>query len=185
MTNFSDNIPETLREKIRKIKALIDKGTPGEQIAAKNLLNKILQRYDLFLDEILEEEKSEREFSFPRDRYERRIFFQCLGIALETSDIRYRINKTESRVKVDMTRVQYLDFLETYNWYLRAFRKRVKKSMDIFTSAFIQKNNLFPPRNGEDEVKSSLTPEELKRLMAVSALADTMEADTNYKRLGV
>lgn len=172
---------DTIKEKLEKIYRYLKSGEPGEKEAAKILLSKLCEKYGLTLEDFEEDRIESRGYSYPRDPYERRIFRQVFGMVINNHDLRYGINRTQSRVFLKMTPIQHAEFKETYDWYIKAFRKRVKESMDIFTSSFIQRNNIYPKADSDDS--SQLTAEEIKRLMAIAALADTMPIDTMYKRL--
>lgn len=179
---MSDKIPESIRGTILKIKALAEKGAEGEKDAAKRMLKRWMHKYNLSIEDLFEETRYEYKFSFPRDPYEREIFKQCMYKALNVQTIHYAISHTKSFVYFKLTKVEYSDFVELYEWYLKAFRKRVKDEMRVFTDAFIQKNELWPETTSS-EPRKPLTREEYNYLIKVSLVAASMDKDTHFKQL--
>lgn len=179
---MTEKIPESVRDTILKIKAIADRGIGGEKQAALQALRHWTEKYGLTEEDLFEETRAEYKFSFPRDPYEREIFKQCMFKALDSHHISYRISRTKSFVYFDLTRVEYADFIELYEWYIRAFRRRAKEHMQIFTEAFIQRNDLFPS-SPNSEPKKPLTREEWERCMKVSFVSASLEKDSHLKAL--
>ena len=113
---MSDKIPESIRDTILKIKALAEKGAEGERDAARKMLEKWMHKYNLNTEDLFEETKYLYKFSFPRDPYEREIFKQCMYKALNARTIHYSISRTKSFVWFSLTKVEYSDFVELYDW---------------------------------------------------------------------
>ena len=57
---------EKIIDKLKKIQALAERGFAGEATAAKYQLEKLMSKYGLTIDDIMDVKKTERTFKVPR-----------------------------------------------------------------------------------------------------------------------
>lgn len=164
-------VPDTLRERLHKIKALMDGATTdGEREAAENRLNALLESYDITLEDLLEPEKEWVEFRF-RGKWQKRLLHQIVGHV--TGDLRPRVfayQNTHTRAEYELTKAQALDVERLYAYYWEAFEDEVS---DLLT-AFIHKHKLGVSVEGPDE-RPPMTPEELERWLRLCQLQQFMK----------
>lgn len=168
------NAPESVMDRLRKIKSLADSGaTPGEQAAARARLEAQLQKHGLTIEDLESEEVSQRHFTVKGDR-ENGIFMHCIFKALHWPDdipmFKPRWGKgAKTVVIVDLTARQYEDVLTLYEFYREAYKAEEKRLYD----AFIQLQGLARPCK-DDTPAPEMDPEELARLVSMMRAMNTL-----------
>lgn len=134
-------------EKLRKIHQLAKHGVGGEKDSAKLMLQKLLKKHNLSLNDLESEEKVLRVYRYS-GLHERKILLQCYFKFLnETSVTYYKVRKgqrcSKTKMKFELTRLQHAELQSQYEHYLSHFRAQLARNLKAFTKAFINKNNLF------------------------------------------
>lgn len=174
---------ENLLEKLKKIKALADRGERGEQASAKALLEKLMQEHGV-TEADLEVERVETVFFPYHDELERRILaqvifsvtgkpaFGCVGAAS---------GRKRKKLGTDCTAAQRLEIEFNYKFFYGA----AKKEFEVFLYAFYSKNDIFP-HESEAQVKTleEMTPEEKEEMIRAAMMAEGMERHTPHKAIG-
>lgn len=159
-------------DKLKKIAELADRGIGGERSNAKAILQRLLDKYKLTLDDLMAEstgKKSRYCFTF-RDKRERSVLFQCFCKVVNTSNIVYyqvRWNK----IAFELTPIQSLELNHMYRHFKILWRKEIK----ALEAAFIIKHDLH---SNNDDHKSGvkLSDEEVRGIYAMMMNLD----ESNY-----
>lgn len=158
-------VPESVFEKLRKIKALADGGVGGEAENARASLEKMLRKHGLSFEDLLTVATRRYHFSCKRVN-EKRLFCQVAVSVLQSREVKIfdlKVNgRTTNKVAIDLTPAQYLDVEAAFNYYKEALRKEEERLFQ----AFIHRHDLFPPSDGR-EPTAKMSKDELAKLMAM------------------
>lgn len=165
---------ERATERLKKIYSLALNGIDGEQEQAQKILDKLLDKYSLSLEEI-EEEKikcfnakfkgAEEEMLLAQVIYKVTNDKDCFGDYYDTRTNR----KIPSTLWVNCTDVQRVEIDFLFDFY-KTLWKQEKKA---FFRAFIEKHRIFG--NTDTGEKKSLSREELMKMYAMMNSMDDAE----------
>jgi hypothetical protein len=143
-------VSDQIKDLIRKVNALAEAGYRGEAENAKKILSKLLAKHNLKIEDLLGPNKTRRTFK-PKNEQEKKILVQCLFKYANWNGEYYTSKSKKTQLQVEMTDVEYVDVVEAYNHYLKAF----KKELETFTLAFITSNKIFSNRKDDRDVEFS------------------------------
>lgn len=159
-------MPESIYEKLRSILRLSqDPAAPqGEKIAAQNALNRLLEKYQITLEDLLEEKKDIFWFRYD-DRHMMLVLEQCVDRIVSPFNGEYveSWSRPHSRMKgfyITPTAAKEVEIF--YEHYKKAWRDDLER----FKLAFIHRNDLFS-HNRVSEGKSTLSQEEIDAIVAM------------------
>ncbi len=166
---------EIIKTKLRKLLELVRQGVGGEKDNAQSVLDKLLKKHGLTLDD-LDSEHAETipcEFRFG-NALERKLLLQVIFTVLNKKSMSVRDNHKNSKTLcIKATRAQKLEI--DLAWSL--FREAFTKEQDRLFIAFIHKNHLFGPDEVENEVPhepSNLSKEDIAAIAAmIGAIQET------------
>lgn len=173
---------ERLLEKMEALKALAERGVDGEKVNAEERLHYLMQKHGISETEL--EDAGVRTFwiAFKTD-YERKLLHQLaymhLGSGHAFGCVGRYTNRARKKVGVDCTPAQYIEIEVDFAFY----RAAMAEEMEIFYSAFIQKNRLFPP---PELVKASDSDDDeidMETLAKMQAMMQGIERRTRNKAL--
>ena len=158
---------ERLLEKIRKVQALANRGADGEKQSAAALLDRLMTQYGIDEAEIAEERLEECFFRY-KTPYERKLLVQVVYTV--TGKIPFKCvgkysGRARKQVGIKCTAAERLEIEFSYEFYKAA----LEEEMERFYSAFLMKNDIFPP--------DSKKAEEIRRRKSAKAKR------SNFKRL--
>ncbi|MBO5386791.1 MAG: hypothetical protein J6A59_01425 [Lachnospiraceae bacterium] len=172
---------DKIQEKLKKIKALAERGVGGEKESAIRLYNELLSKYEINEEEIFEEQLLKRWFRYSDDLDKKllaQIFYKVTG------DGQY-YEKTDKRKR--MIGIECTDFeLNEILFYYRFYSEHMKNELDTFIRAFFNMNSLFPDSSArcyekfraEHDLDSELSIEDLERLEKMFAMQKGMSRKT-------
>ena len=175
---------ERLLEKIRKVQALANRGADGEKKSAAALLDKLMKRYGIDEAEIAEE-RLEKCFFRYKTPYERKLLVQVIYTV--TGKIPFKCvgsysGRARKQVGIDCTAAERLEIEFSYEFYKAA----LEEEMERFYSAFLMKNDIFPPASKSRRRKSAeakhLNFKRLWRAWATTRAAPYWEAGWDRDR---
>lgn len=152
---------EKILEKLRKIKALAERGIGGEKEGALKLYNDLLAKYELTSD-MVELEEVIRYWIRYDDEIDKKLITQLFYKV--TGDPAYFI-KTDKRRRLlgfNCTKFE----LNEFTFYYRFYKEHLKSELSIFMGAFFSKNELFPDDNTRVHYESEDKEETLEEKMA-------------------
>lgn len=166
-----------IQEKLKKIRALAERGIGGEKETAQRLYKQLLEKYDLTDADI--SEKVEKRWVKYKDELSKKLAIQIFYKVTGSPSYFVRTDKRYKEIGVECTEFEYAEIMFYYNFYAEHFRDE----LNIFIRAFFNMNNLFPDKSARcySEDKSDdreLTPEELRRLEKMFAMQHGMERKT-------
>lgn len=157
------------KEIIQKLKALSDRGVAGEKENATKLLEKLMKKYGITEDEIKCEETKVVDIEL-RTNAEKRICSQVLYAYFDDAPL-YRRFGTKISFWTKLTKAQELEFKYILSVYFDSFYKEE----NIFISAFIQKNKIFPKVSKTDDDNIPPTAEEIAKSIKVRSMMTGIE----------
>lgn len=174
---------ERLLEKLKKVRAIAERGVGGEKESAERTLAALMERYGI-TEEDLEDTKTSMHWIRYKTKWEEKLLYQLaymyLGIGPAFGCMGTYTGRTRKKVWIECTVAQYIKIEADF-----AFYSAVMEEMGLFYQAFLQKNNLFPP----PELAREMTEEEekagmdLDRIEKLQAMMGGMDRHTRHKAL--
>lgn len=161
-------------ELARKVQKLVEQGIDGEKENAKLMLDGIFKKYNLTLNDILDEPKQIYWFSVKK--YEQKLLNQIVSSIVGIDYKSWRRN--DSKRGFELTKSEYQDVKLKF----RIYSKEYKKQEGIFYAAFIQKNELYAKPNDKKE-KKELTYEELIEIQKILSMMEGIDKTNINKEL--
>ncbi|UXA39113.1 DUF2786 domain-containing protein [Pseudomonas juntendi] len=157
-----------VQTKLRKLQALAERGVGGEKDNAQRMLEKLLARHGLTIDDLADERREIRWFP-AANKFESRLALQILSKICNTSspDV-YRHKQKPKLVGVRVTPAEAIEFELHYD----ALRKALGDHFQDAFSAFIQVNRLFPSNSGE-EPEANVTERDFRVMSMAAAIQPT------------
>ena len=185
--NNTDAI-EKIKNKLRKLKALADRGIDGEADTAQRLLAEVAEKYRIILDEFDLETKEQIRFKIKLPKkWQRDIFRQIVALMrIEKCGDAYNIEVLKfysfrldpKQFYAHCTKAEWLELTAKYEVLARDYEKQIKS----FTLAFLMRNDLLLPPSNDHNTK--LTPKELEEYRAAEYLSFGIEKTRMNKQLG-
>jgi len=170
---------DSIKDKIKKIQAMVERGSDQEAANAKDKLNKILNKHNITLEQVYEEKLTQREYRCYSE-YEKKLFIHCIVKYCGKKRKVYCSRRDSMIYFVDMSRVEFIDIQEAMSFHKVNLKKEFKK---MFT-AYLHIHKLFDERDYEEDldenVDSSMTVEEA---MEIANLMEGMGKDRFTKKL--
>ena len=164
---------ETIIEKLKKIKELADRGYRGEAIAAKRMLEQLLKKHNLTIDDIEDSRRIHCKFKY-NGRLSKKLLIQIIASVCERDVDIFRHKSVRNALFVELSQIEKLDAEERLEFHKSLFNRELKKSESAFFRAYIHKHSLFSacPSDGSDSGEK-LSKEELEAILgAMSNLED-------------
>lgn len=169
-----------MKEKLKKIYALAMQGKDGEKEAAKKLLDKLLKKHNISIEELEYSEKEDYFVIEYHDKFELRLLVQVVyKITGGNNVFDYRLSSGRlSKVKVWVLckKSQLIEIEFLFDFYKKLFKKEQK----YLLSAFIQKHEIFPNEPAADSEPHRYTDEELHKIFS---MANGLSDETPHKQL--
>ena len=164
-------------DKLRKLKALADKGSPGEKENAQSLLNRLMAKYKIKEEQLANRNTARYEFRVKEDDY-----FLFLHVALpivEEPNIRYTKRSIDKHTPyfITATHEEAVEVKAKFDFYKEEF----DKEYELFKKAFIHRNKLYAKK--DKEVIRDLSKEELEELARILDLMKGIKGSQYFKQL--
>lgn len=157
----------------KKLKRLSEQGIGGEAINAADQLEKICRKHDISLADLDDDEKMTAWFIVRPEQS--RLFYQLVAsvVGREWNTYGRKVNgrSKKNELGIEATRSELAEIEMKFSFYWKLY----EDELDIFFSAFVDKNDLYV--NAEPSQKD-LSPEELERLRRVLLMAKNIKADS-------
>lgn len=171
---------ESIKSKILKLKALAERGEKGEAINAQRLLDKMLHKYGITLEDVIDKSEEKNWYSFKCwKKYEKSVLFQCYYKVLNVNECSY--NERSGNVFFHLTAYEFAELSNLYQWHKAQLNKEIKRVVEEFTDAYILKHQITSDKESDDD-ESPLTKEDLERISRVMKLMNNVE-DTSYCKM--
>lgn len=147
-----------LEAKLKKLFALAERGIGGEKRNANNMLLALLQKYRLTIKDI-ESDKRELHWFRWRNIHEQHLLYQIFYATLEKYEMGLLNKDRPKQSGVSITVTERLEIQIQYDGY----KKDLKKGLDLYVEAFIQKNEIFPKAKADNKPERELRVQEKER----------------------
>lgn len=156
----------------KKLNALAKGGVGGEKHNAAQMLQKLLEKHAISINDIEEEVK--KRFCFkPKNS---QLLVQVAATVIGTVNA-YTLRGRKG-VYMDLTTAQYIEIEAKYSFYQSAYNKELKKMV----KAFVMKNKLYADRPEGMEQKP-LTDKELAELWDIAQMAQGLDRHHYNKQI--
>ena len=170
---------ENILQKLKKIKALADRGsTPHERSTARKLLEDLLKKYNMSMEDLITEEIQMFYFSFFTST-EKDLLFQIVGHITHTNRISWWKTKNTRKIGFKLTPLQAALVSDYWDAYREPLKKEIKKYIDTLFTAYVQKHRLFAPSNG----KSNGDSDPVDRDLLLAMLRNLCEVERPTKKI--
>lgn len=174
---------ESILEKLRKIKALAENGVGGEMIAAQEALDRLLKEHGLTLEDISDEQRNDYEFKYSNER-KMALMMQVLVHLFGSKSHVFRTGRFAKKGKVvflEMTKLEYIDFKNMWEYYRREWKKYMEKGLKEMLSAYVLKFDLYDITPNPDD-KPSESPD-FSTIMRIRIMSEGIDADPYAKMI--
>lgn len=167
-------VNEKVQARLRKLLALAQRGEGGEKANAQRMLEKMLERHGLSIEDLNDERRQTRWFPIT-NTYERKLAAQIMGKVCNTWEPGVYTSKARPKqVGVDVTAAEAIEFELHYD----ALRKALAEHFADAYSAFVAANCIYPTVESQD---ASEPPTE--RDFRVMAMAGAIPRTRIHQRL--
>jgi hypothetical protein len=173
---------ESIKAKLKKLAALSERGFHGEKTAAKKQLLKLLEKYNISIDEIIEKESEYIAFNC-YTKWEKDLLFQIYYKVKNTSQVTFK--KWKKAIYLDLTPIEAAEVKYLLKLYKKDFAKFIKEESDILFRAYVIKNRIFSEaKDKKAQQEQELTLEEKQRLRKIANTMFEMERLNVRKAIG-
>lgn len=167
---------EKYLELAKKLKMLAEKGSGGEKLNAEMMLKKLMEKHGFTMQDIEGEEKLYHYFKVgAKDRF---LFDQVASTVLGSTFSIFGDQRKRGYLVLEVTAAEAIEIENKYDFYLQMF----ETEYEIFKSAFIRANNLYPKDSAEIKL-SDLSAEEIEKHKKTIMMANSMDAKPYQRRL--
>lgn len=177
---MEDNKIITLAKKLHE---LAKRGVDGEKQNALDMLEKMMHKHGITWDMLDENKRKERVFKMRQEQ--KKFFIQVVGSVCGAGVSIYSYNANKRRIikryMVELTDMEFIEVQAKFDFYWTKYNE----DMELFYSAFIQKNKLYPKPSEDDSDKynTPLTLEEKQRIFKMLQMMDGLDRHTMQLRL--
>ncbi len=158
-----NTIPETIRERLLKIKALYERGaTEHERATASHQLEKLLKKHGLKLDD-LQQTPSFKKYRFHfRNEWEKSLLNQLAGYVSgwRTGGVYWKEGKKRTSILIELAPTEYADLIMLYDYYRKAWATDLKN----FFGAWLEAQGLARPVSAKPDTPE-LSAEAIAKLL--------------------
>lgn len=159
---------ESIVQRIINLQKLVEQGVGGEAENARIAIERIVAKYGLSLDEILADDKPEFHVWTVKNKRERSLFIQCLGVVVESWQPTTR--ELRNKIGADLTKLQFAELSAMFDFHRANMDHEWKAMSKNFFTAYVSKHDIYPI-TGRDENRSGgnskLSREDILRIIAM------------------
>ena len=171
---------ESIKNKLKKLLALAERGVQGEADNARRLLEKLCKEHGVSIEELLDENQLKYyRFDIGRNAIYKDLFTQCFCKVAQKVSLRYR-QVSRSQIAVEMTALQYAELASLFEWHKANFNKDFEDMKKNILLAYCRKHHLYS--NVKLDNDRELTEEERKRLIKILFMQEVLN-DNQYHKL--
>lgn len=172
---------ESIREKLRKLQVLAERGENGEARNARAAIERLCRQYGISVGELMEDEKRRYRFSIGGTKVLKDLFWQCYCKVLNTDKLRYWKTPFHSEVELELTRLQYVELSSLWDWHEEHFKTELEKTKQALLISYIRKHGLYSESTDSESGRRELTEKEKAALLR-SMLLDSSLSDEVYQK---
>lgn len=172
---------ERILQKIKLVQALAEKGVDGERESAAATLDRLMKRYGITEADIAEERRELEWFRY-KTPLDRKLLLQVIYATtgrVGAGCVGTYTGRKRKQIGVTCTAAERLEIQFAYDFY----REAMEKELERFYSAFLIKNEIFPPENMECEELPEPEGMSNEERMKLSMLIEGMDRHTRWAAL--
>ena len=150
---------DRIKETLKKLAILAERGEENERETALLMLQKILVKYNLTVSDLVNPDIKERTFTFT-SRDNLTILAQCIWSVNNDAHISFDSGRNHLFVKLRSS--DYIEVVEKFQYYFPLYEKEKMKLM----LAFITKHNLTTSSNTTPSVEN-MTEQEVRQVLVM------------------
>jgi hypothetical protein len=162
-------VDDKLMRRLRKLLALAERGIDGEKDTAQKMLDKLLAKHDLTIEDISGDKKTDHWFKFGSKVVYRRLMRQIILSVVGNVDF-YTSSVDKTIFIVEVTDFEKIEIEMKFSVYKKTLDKELEESF----VAFVHKHELFAPANPDDDVEQDNSPEARAERARLRAKIDGM-----------
>ena len=171
---------ESIKNKLKKLLALAERGVQGEAENARRLLEKLCKEYDVSMEELLDENQIKfYQFDIGRNALYKDLFVQCYCKVAQKISVGCR-QVSRSQIAVEMTALQYAELVSLFEWHKANFNKDLEDMKKNILLAYCRKHHLHSDVKPDND--RELTEDERKRLIKIMFMQESLN-DNQYHKL--
>lgn len=160
-------VMDELARKLKAVQALAEQGFGGEKENAQRLLEKLMDKYGVSDKELEAAEVETCWFAYSQE-IERRLLAQIIYMVTGKGSygcVGSNGGRKHKKLGVDCTKAEWFEIKTNYAF----FKAALEKELDVFMSAFANKNHLFPETDKRENVpERKISDEELEKISMMS-----------------
>lgn len=165
------DIDPKIQAKLRKLLNLAERGVGGEKDNAQRMLEKLLARHGMTVDDLSDERREIRWFTIG-NKYDRRLAAQIMAKICDTLEPDLYTNKQRPKqIGVKVTPAKAIEF----EIHFDTLRKALTDHFQEAFAAFVQANRLYPSERSTD-IEPSISERDLRVMAMASAIPPTQVA---------
>lgn len=184
--NSDNQSLESIKNRLRKLQALAEKGYRGEAEAAKAMLDKLCRQYGVSLEDILDQEKEQYyDFEIGKGKIWLSLFMQCFANVTGKGNLRY-CKESNSRISVKLTAFQYAEISNLFTWHKTILKKDLEDTQRLAFEAYVQKHRIFRDRSNDPEKardEQEDKPIDFERLQKILVMMATLNENRYHKQI--
>ncbi len=161
---------ERIRAKLLKLLALARHGVGGEKENAASVLDKLLAKHSLTIED-LDDAAEERKTCWfkPAGKSERDLLGQCVHATVAGWDgTTWKAKNSRTLRGYDLTRAEYMQVALMFDVHRRALKKHIEKQRKLAVISYIHTNEIFPAKDDDKPAKpSSLSEEDVMQIVSM------------------
>lgn len=172
---------ESIKEKLKKLLALAERGVEGEAVNARRLLEKLCKEYGVSIEELLDENQVKYHFfEVGRNKIYLDLFAQCYYKVTNKDRLSYK-QISRSQIAVEMTAIQYAEMVSLFAWHKANFDNDLEEMKKNILIAYCRKHHLHSNEVNSD-VDRELTADERERIIKIMFMQESLN-DNQYHKL--
>lgn len=172
---------ESIKEKLKKLLALAERGVEGEAVNARRLLEKLCKEYGVSIEELLDENQVKYHFfEVGRNKIYLGLFAQCYYKVTNKDWVSYE-QISRSQIAVEMTAIQYAEMVSLFAWHKANFDNDLEEMKKNILIAYCRKHHLHSNEVNSD-VDRELTADERERIIKIMFMQESLN-DNQYHKL--
>lgn len=181
-------IKPEIKKKLQKILALAENGSAGEQENARNMLQELLSKYNITIEDIACEVEKIYIFHKINNEMEFELWSQIVYKVRNVSSFYYTKLKA-GKYATKCTEAEQIKIENQFGFHKRLFRneykKQLKKLKNDLLTAYIYKHDIYPdcPDEEQDNDQEEQQPIDLEKLQRILAYERNLSDETYYKML--
>ena len=171
---------ESLKNKLKKLLALAERGVQGEVENARKLLEKLCKEHGVSIEELLDENQEKYyRFNIGRNAIYKDLFAQCYSKVVQKVSLSY-YQASRIHIKVKMTALQSVELTSLFEWHKANFDKDFEDMKNNILLAYCRKHHLYCDVKSDND--RELTEDERKRLIKIIYMQESLN-DNCYCKL--